>query len=250
MPDTLAEKPDPAIAAALRTVRARIDAAARSSGRAPDDVTLVAVSKTHSVEAVTSAMDAGQTCFGENRVQEAAEKFGPLRETHPALRLHLIGGLQTNKARAAVRIADVIETLDRERLADAIEEAGQRVGRIPHLLVQVNIGGELQKSGVPTGEADAFIEACRRRFGTFLQGLMCVPPERELPGPYFSRLATLRARHCLPVLSMGMSQDFEEAVRLGATHVRIGSAIFGHRPPAGGSAALQHAGLRPILQPL
>ena len=184
------------------------------------------------------------------RALRAGEKFAPLRESFPLLRLHLIGGLQTNKALDAVRIADVIETLDRDRLADAIETAAQRAGRLPALLVQVNIGDEAQKSGVPTHAADAFIEACRRRFGPAVQGLMCIPPEGESPDPYFARLAALRARHGLPILSMGMSQDFETAIRFGATHVRVGSAIFGARAPLGDGAALRHDRLRTGLQPL
>ena len=250
MANAIAEKPDPAIGEAIQAIRARIAAAARACNRSPEAVTLVAVSKTKPMQAVISALAAGQCCFGENRVQEAGEKFAPLRRDHPHLRLHLIGSLQTNKALEAVRIADVVETLDRQKLADAIEGAAQRAGRLPVLLVQVNIGDEAQKSGVPTAEADAFIEACRRRFGPSLQGLMCIPPEGETPDAYFAALAAMRARHALPVLSMGMSQDFEAAVRLGATHVRVGSAIFGHRATVASGAALQHARLRATLQPL
>ena len=219
------------VARALLAVRDRIAAAAaRSCVRAPEDVTLVAVSKTHPASAVLEALACGQTCFGENRVQEAAQKFEALRTGHPTLRLHLIGGLQTNKAEQAVRIADVIETLDRPRLAEAIQAAAQRAGRLPHLLVQVNIGDERQKSGIPTTEADAFIDACQTRFGEALRGLMCIPPENADPAPFFSRLAEMRTRHGLPWLSMGMSGDFEKAVELGATHIRVGSAIFGQRP--------------------
>ena len=214
---------------AMLNVRMRIDAAAHALARPPGDVTLVAVSKTHPASAVLEALACGQTCFGENRVQEAAQKFEALRAEHPALRLHLIGGLQTNKADAAVQIADMIETLDRPRLADAILSAAQRVGRLPQLLVQVNIGNEPQKSGVPTAQADSFIEACQNRFGPSLRGLMCIPPENVDPTPFFTRLAEMRARHGLPCLSMGMSGDFEVAIRLGATHVRVGSAIFGRR---------------------
>ena len=217
------------IARALLAVRTRMAAAASASGSSPDDVTLVAVSKTHPAADVLAALAVGQTCFGENRVQEAAQKFEALRAGHPALRLHLIGGLQTNKAEEAVRIADAIETLDRPRLADAIAAAAQRVGRLPTLLVQVNIGDEPQKSGIPTAQADAFINACRTRFGDHLNGVMCIPPEGADPAPFFARLADMRTRHGLPWLSMGMSSDFEIAIRLGATHVRVGSAIFGQR---------------------
>ncbi len=220
---------DAQIATALQAVRSRIAQAARDSGRDADGVTLVAVSKTHPVAAVEAALACGQTCFGENRVQEAGGKFAPLRAGHPQLALHLIGGLQTNKADEAVRIADVIESLDRPRLADALEAASQRVGRLPMLLVQVNIGDEPQKSGIPTASADAFIEACQLRFAAALTGLMCIPPADDDPSPHFARLAAMRARHGLPILSMGMSSDYEVAIRHGATHVRLGSAIFGAR---------------------
>jgi pyridoxal phosphate enzyme (YggS family) len=217
------------IRAALASINDRIAAAAHASGRQPDAVTLVAVSKTHPADAVRAALSAGQTVFGENRVQEAAAKFPALRTDWPTLRLHLIGGLQTNKADEAVRLADVIESLDRPKLADAIARAADRAGGLPDLLVQVNIGNEPQKSGVPTTEADAFIDLCRLRFGAKLRGLMCIPPADEDPAPHFATLASLAARHGLKVLSMGMSSDFEAAIRAGATHVRIGSALFGTR---------------------
>ena len=225
--------------ARLAQVQARIAAAARGAGRAPGAVTLVAVSKTHPAAAVLLALGAGQAVFGENRVQEAAAKFGPLRATHPALRLHLVGPLQTNKARDAVRTADVIESLDRPRLADAIADALQREGGPdgagldgggPALLVQVNVGNEPQKAGVPTAEADAFIQSCQAKFGARLRGLMCVPPALGDPAPHFAWLAGRAARHGLTVLSMGMSGDYEAAIAHGATHVRVGSAIFGSRP--------------------
>jgi len=219
----------PTLAERLHEVQARIAAAAGRSGRDTGSVTLVAVSKTHPAAAVAEALAAGQTVFGENRVQEALAKFPRLRESHAALRLHLIGGLQTNKARDAVRVADVIETLDRPRLADAIEAAVQHEGRQPDLLVQVNVGDETQKSGVPSAEADAFIEACRRRFGPALKGLMCIPPADADPTPYFRALAARAAQHGLGMLSMGMSADFEAAIEQGATHVRVGTAIFGAR---------------------
>ncbi|MDA8249696.1 MAG: YggS family pyridoxal phosphate-dependent enzyme [Rhodospirillales bacterium] len=221
-----------AIAANLAAVRARIAAAARRAGRAPEDVALVAVCKTHPASAVLQAIQAGQRRFGENRVQEAAAKFPPLRAACPDLRLHLIGGLQTNKARDALRLADVIETLDRARLADALADAADREGRLPTLLVQVNTGDEPQKSGIARAEADAFVAACRRRFGAALAGLMCIPPADADPAPHFAWLAACAARHGLGVLSMGMSADFEVAIAHGATHVRVGTAIFGHRPAA------------------
>jgi len=220
-----------AVAANLAAVRARIAAAAVRVGRLPADVSLVAVSKTHTPTAILHAISAGQQLFGENRVQEAAAKFPALRTAHPALRLHLIGGLQTNKAREAVRLADVIETLDRPRLADALADAAEREGRLPILLVQVNTGSEPQKSGIARAAADDFIAACRNRFGTALAGLMCIPPVEADPAPHFAWLAACAARHGLGVLSMGMSADFETAIAHGATHVRVGTAIFGHRPP-------------------
>lgn len=223
---------DPAaaeIAANLRRVQARIAAAAEAAGRPAGSVTLVAVSKTKPAAAVAAALAAGQTVFGENRVQEAAEKFPALRAAHPELRLHLIGGLQTNKARDAVRLADVIETLDRPRLADALAAAMEKEARRPELLIEVNTGEEPQKSGVPRAEADGFIDACKARFGVQLRGLMCVPPLGQDPRPHFTWLADCARRHDLPVLSMGMSADFEIAIACGATLVRVGTAIFGAR---------------------
>lgn len=220
------------VADAIRLVQARIDAALAAAGRAAGAARLIAVSKTYGAEAVQQAIDAGQRLFGENRVQEAEAKFPALRASCPELRLHLIGGLQTNKARDAVAVADVIESLDRPRLADAIAAAIQKLGRTPVLLVQVNTGDEPQKAGVPMGEADGFIEACQTRFGDALTGLMCVPPAEADPAPHFAALARMAARHRLPVLSMGMSGDFDSAIAAGATHVRVGSAIFGARPAA------------------
>ncbi|MGH7103358.1 MAG: YggS family pyridoxal phosphate-dependent enzyme [Acetobacteraceae bacterium] len=218
------------VAKNLALVRERISTAARAAGRRAEDVTLVAVSKTHPPGAVEVAITAGQLHFGENRVQEAAGKFPPFRPDHPGLTLHLIGGLQTNKARLAVRIADVIESLDRENLADAIAAAIQKEGRTPRLLIEVNVAGETQKSGIPRPEADAFINSCQQRFGPALVGLMCVPPAGQDPGPHFAWLARCALSHDLGVLSMGMSADFEAAIAAGATEVRIGSAIFGARP--------------------
>jgi PLP dependent protein len=216
------------IADNLRQVRERIAAAAIKAGRKPEDVTLVAVSKTKPVEAVRAALAAGQTVFGENRVQEAAEKFPQLRAAH-TFSLHLIGGLQTNKARDAVRIGDVIETLDRPKLADALAAAMAKEARRPGFLIEVNTGGEAQKSGVPRDEADAFITDCKARFGDGLLGLMCIPPHDEDPRPHFSWLADRAARHGLSVVSMGMSADYEIAIECGATLVRVGTAIFGGR---------------------
>ncbi len=217
------------IAANLAAIRARIEAATARAGRAPGSVTLVAVSKTHPQEAVVAALAAGQAVFGENRVQEAQAKFPGLRAAHPPMRLHIIGGLQTNKARDAVRVADVIETIDRPKLAAAIADAMAKEGRRPDCLVQVNTGDEAQKSGIPRAEADAFIRAARDEYGLPVTGLMCIPPVEQDPRPHFAYLRELAARHGLPVLSMGMSGDFEAAIAEGATHVRVGTAIFGHR---------------------
>jgi hypothetical protein len=217
-----------AIAANLKSVLHRIETAALTAGRDPAGITLIAVSKTHPVESVRAALAAGAKIFGENRVQEAEQKF-PL----PGAKLHIIGGLQTNKAAQAVRVADSIDSLDRDHLADAIDAAAQKAGRLPELLVQVNIGDEAQKSGVATADADRFIRAMRARFGANLAGLMCIPPEGVDPLPYFQRLAAMADAHGLAVRSMGMSGDFEIAIAAGATHVRIGTAIFGAREVLG-----------------
>jgi PLP dependent protein len=216
------------ISDSLRRVQDRIAGAAIAAGRKPEDITLVAVSKTKPVDAIVAALTAGQMVFGENRVQEAAAKFPALRREYD-LSLHIIGGLQTNKAREAVRIADVIESLDRPKLADAIEVAISREGRKPSLLIEVNTGSESQKSGIGRDQADDFIVACKARFGGALVGLMCVPPLDEDPRPHFTWLADRAARHGLTTVSMGMSADFEVAIACGATWVRVGSAIFGSR---------------------
>ena len=225
--------PDAPMTVALEPVRAAIAEAASRAGRPATDVTLVAVSKTVDGATVEEALRAGQLVFGENRVQEAQTKIPALRERWPGLRLHLIGTLQTNKAADAIALADVVESLDRPRLADALARAADRAGRLPELLVQVNVGDEPQKGGVPSAEADAFIESCQARFGPKLTGVMCVPPAGVDPAPFFAFLAACAARHGLHVLSMGMSADFPSAIAHGATHVRVGSAIFGARPPPG-----------------
>jgi pyridoxal phosphate enzyme (YggS family) len=218
------------ITANLATIRARIAEACIRANRAPEAVTLVAVSKTHPQDAVIAALAAGQTVFGENRVQEAQAKFPGLRAAHPAMTLHIIGGLQTNKARDAVAVADVIESLDRPKLAAAIATAMAKEGRRPDCLVQVNTGDETQKSGVARSEADAFIRAARDEYGLPVTGLMCIPPAEGDPRPHFAYLRGLADRHGLGIVSMGMSSDFEAAIAEGATHVRVGTAIFGHRP--------------------
>jgi pyridoxal phosphate enzyme (YggS family) len=219
----------PSIPTSLVRIRARIAEATARANRPAGSVTLVAVSKTHQADAVVAALGAGQTVFGENRVQEAAAKFPGLRPDWPALRLHLIGALQTNKAREAVRLADVIESLDRPRLAAALAAAMAQEGRRPAVLVQVNVGDEPQKAGIPRAAAADFLRACREEHGLPVAGLMCIPPAEGDPRPHFEWLAGLAARHALAVLSMGMSADFEAAIACGATHVRVGSAIFGSR---------------------
>lgn len=214
----------------LAAVKARIAAAARAAGRDPDSVTLVAVAKTHGPERIQPALVAGHRVFGENRVQEARAKWPALREHYPDLVLHLIGPLQTNKARDALALFDVIESVDRPRLAEALAREIERGGRRPRCFVQVNTGEEAQKAGVVPAEADTFIAACRDDYGLDVAGLMCIPPADEPPAPHFTLLAKIAERHGLSGLSMGMSADFETAIRFGASHVRIGSAIFGARP--------------------
>ncbi|HLJ62496.1 MAG TPA: YggS family pyridoxal phosphate-dependent enzyme [Stellaceae bacterium] len=209
----------------LAAITARIVAAARAAGREPRAITLVAVSKTQPAARVAEVMTLGQRVFGENRVNEAAEKFPALKARHPDLRLHLIGALQTNKVREAVALFDVIESLDRPRLAEALARQDRR----PDCFVQVNTGAEPQKSGVSLDAADRFIERCRGEWRLAVTGLMCLPPQGEDPAPHFERLAALARRHGLPHLSMGMSGDFETAIACGATEVRIGTAIFGGR---------------------
>jgi len=206
---------------------AAIAKAARTVGRDPLDVALTAVSKLQPWSAVAPVLAAGQRVFGENRVQEAMERW---REHRDGLELRLIGPLQTNKAREAVGFFDVIETLDRPRLAQVLEAEIQRAGRAPRLYVQVNTGEEPQKAGVAPGEADAFIDTCRRKHGLAIEGLMCIPPAGEPCGPHFALLAMIAHRNGLGRLSMGMSADFETAIAFGATSVRIGSALFGERP--------------------
>jgi pyridoxal phosphate enzyme (YggS family) len=214
-------------AEARRQVLAAIDAAARAAGRDPAAVTLTAVSKQQPWPRVAAALAAGQRVFGENRVQEAAERW---REQRQGVELRLIGPLQSNKSREALRLFDVIETLDRPRLARALADEIAAAGSAPKLLVQVNTGEEPQKSGVAPAEVDAFVAACRIDYGLTVSGLMCIPPADEPPGPHFALLAKLAARNGLSQLSMGMSADFETAIRFGATHVRVGSALFGARP--------------------
>ncbi|MFI4947603.1 MAG: YggS family pyridoxal phosphate-dependent enzyme [Alphaproteobacteria bacterium] len=224
------------IGANLAAVRGRIEAAARAAGRPEGAVTLVAVSKTHPIEAVRAALQAGQRIFGENRVQEALTKFPALRREFPDLVLHLIGPLQTNKVKDALAHGDVIETVDRPRLAEALAREIAKTGRRPACFIEVNTGEEPQKAGVLPVAADAFIGECRDRHHLPIVGLMCVPPEHEESALHFALLREIARRNGLLQLSMGMSADFETAIRFGATHVRVGTAIFGARRVMGAAA--------------
>src|ERR1051325_10570357 len=227
-----------AVAANLAGVRDRIAAAAKAAGRTAEAATLVAVSKTHPVDSVRAALQAGQRVFGENRMQEALAKFPALRREFPDLALHLIGPLQTNKVKDAVAHGDVIETVDRPRLAEALAREMERSGRRLPCFIEVNTGEEAQKAGVLPEAADAFIADCRGRLGLPVIGVMCIPPEHEEPALHFALLREIAKRNGLDQLSMGMSADFETAIRFGATHLRVGTAIFGaRRIPAGAAAA-------------
>lgn len=235
MPTPAASPLAPTLAGRLAEVRRQIDETLADCGRAPGSVTLVAVSKTHGADAAAEAIAAGQRVFGENRVQEAKAKWPALKEAHPDLELHLIGPLQTNKVREAVALFDVIETVDRPRLAEALAEEMARTGRRPRCLIEVNTGEEAQKAGVLPAEVDAFVAACRDTWALPVTGLMCIPPVDEEPAMHFALLAAMAERNGLTDISMGMSGDFPSAIRFGATHVRVGTAIFGARPaPAAG----------------
>jgi pyridoxal phosphate enzyme (YggS family) len=213
----------------LGIIRTRIERARRRFGPPPDHVELVAVSKTFPAEVIRPFLAAGQRVFGENRVQEAKDKWPALREDYPGVELHLIGPLQTNKAREAVALFDVIESVDREKLAGVLKTEMERAGRRLPVFVQVNIGEEPQKAGIPPAEAVAFAERCRAVHGLDVIGLMAIPPEGAPPGPYFAHIATLARAAGLSQVSMGMSADFETAIAMGATHVRLGSGLFGAR---------------------
>jgi pyridoxal phosphate enzyme (YggS family) len=217
------------VAANLAAVRARIDAAAVAAGRSAESVTLVAVPKTFPADHIRPALSAGHRVYGENRVQETAEKWPALRADFPDTTLHLIGPLQTNKVKEAVALFDVIETVDRPKLAAALRREIDRVGRAPICYVEINTGAEPQKAGVLPDHADAFLDQCRREFDLPIQGLMCLPPHNQDPAPHFTLLRDIARRNGLPVLSMGMTADFEIAIACGATHVRVGTAIFGQR---------------------
>lgn len=229
MTDTV-EAEQSGAATRLAEVRASLARAARDVGRDPAEVALVAISKTVPADGIRPALEAGQRLFGENYVQEAQAKWPALREAFPEVELHLVGPLQSNKARDAVALFDVIHSLDRPSLAAALARAVAATGRAPRLLVQVNTGEEPQKGGVAPADLDGFLALCRETHGLAVSGLMCIPPAEAPPSPHFALLAKLAARHGLAELSMGMSADYPEAVQLGATHVRVGTAIFGARP--------------------
>nr|WP_246057951.1 YggS family pyridoxal phosphate-dependent enzyme [Luteithermobacter gelatinilyticus] len=214
---------------ALETVLEKIAAAEKAAGRPPSSVRLVAVSKTHDADVITPVLQAGQRRFGENRVQEAAAKWPALKDRFPDTELHLIGPLQSNKARQAVRLFDVIETLDRPKLARTLARLFEEEGIRRDLFIQINTGEEAQKAGIAPREADDFIAFCKEELNLPVVGLMCIPPADEDPAPHFALLKKIAARHGLKELSMGMSNDYETAIALGATHVRLGTAIFGQR---------------------
>lgn len=213
----------------LEDIEGAISRAAEQAGRDSSDVRLICVTKTIDKNRIEPLLEAGRRDFGENRVQEAAAKWPGLRERFPDVRLSLIGPLQTNKVRDAIRLFDTIETVDRPKLAEALAKEMTRAARSPELFIQVNIGEEPQKAGVWPAEADAFIRQCREDYGLKISGLMCIPPADQPPSPYFALLAKIAKRNAISRLSMGMSSDFEAAIQLGATEVRIGSAIFGAR---------------------
>ena len=213
----------------LAEVRRKMAQVCAEAGRDPAGVTLVAVSKTFAADAIAPVIAAGQRVFGENRVQEAKAKWPALRERHADLMLHLIGPLQSNKAKEAVALFDAIHTVDRPSVCAALAKEIDRQGRAPLLLVEINTGAEPQKAGVLPDAADAFLSACRKTYGLGISGLMCIPPLQEAPAPHFALTAKIAARNGLPLLSMGMSADYETAIRFGATHIRVGSAIFGER---------------------
>ncbi|MEX0643833.1 MAG: YggS family pyridoxal phosphate-dependent enzyme [Parvularculaceae bacterium] len=214
----------------LARLRERLNAAAAEAGRDGTTITVVAVSKMHGPERILPLLEAGHRVFGENRVQEALAKWPALKARFPGIDLHLIGPLQSNKAKEAVALFDVIETLDRAKLAKALAGEIAAQGRRPRLFVQINTGEEPQKAGVAPQDADAFLLACRHEHGLEIKGLMCIPPADEAPAPHFALLAKIARRNQLDFLSMGMSGDYETAAQLGATHVRVGTEIFGPRP--------------------
>lgn len=222
-------EPGTDIAENMARVKARVAEAAHAAGRSAAEITLVAVGKSHSGARIRSALEAGHRVFGENRVREAEEKWPTLKSVFPGVRLHLIGPLQRNKVRRAVDLFDVIETVDGAKLARALADETNRTGRCPDCFIQVNTGEEPQKAGVVPADADAFIKTCRDDFGLPVRGLMCIPPFAEEPSLHFALLKGIAERNGVRELSMGMSHDFDIAVRFGATSIRVGTAIFGER---------------------
>jgi len=218
-----------AISSRLEQVRTEIDRACRDAQRGPAEVSLIAVSKTFGADAIEPVIAAGQHVFGENRVQEAKMKWPPLLSKHAGIELHLIGPLQSNKAKEAVALFDAIHSVDRTSLCEALAKEISKQARRPILFVEINTGAETQKAGVLPQEADAFLATCNKKYGLNISGLMCIPPLDEAPGPHFALTAKIAKRNGLRFLSMGMSADFATAIALGATHVRVGSAIFGER---------------------
>jgi len=221
---------DHSVPAALARVKDEVATACREARRDPASVTLIAVSKTFPPEAIEPVLAAGQRVFGENRVQEAKAKWPALKATWPGLALHLIGPLQSNKAKEAVALFDAIHAVDRASLAEALAKEIARQGRNPLLFVEINTGAEPQKAGVLPEAADEFLRTCRETYGLTVAGLMCIPPFDEAPAPHFALTAKIAKRNGLSLLSMGMSADFPTAIAFGATHVRVGTAIFGSRP--------------------
>ena len=221
---------DHSVPAALARVKDEVATACREARRDPASVTLIAVSKTFPPEAIEPVLAAGQRVFGENRVQEAKAKWPALKATWPGLALHLIGPLQSNQAKEAVALFDAIHAVDRASLAEALAKEIARQGRNPLLFVEINTGAEPQKAGVLPEAADAFLRTCRETYGLTIAGLMCIPPFDEAPAPHFALTAKIAKRNGLSLLSMGMSADFPAAIAFGATHVRVGTAIFGSRP--------------------
>jgi hypothetical protein len=214
----------------LREVRNQIEKAAKAAGREASAVRLIAISKTFEAEDIAPVIEAGQRVFGENRVQEAKAKWPALREKHSGIELHLVGPLQSNKVKEALALFDAIHSVDRAKLATELAKEIQKAGNSPQLFVQVNTGAEPQKAGVLPEDTDAFIKECRETYSLNIAGLMCIPPLEEAPAPHFALTKKIADRNGLKLLSMGMSADFESAINFGATHVRVGSAIFGNRP--------------------
>ena len=229
MSRSMSTDPTTPAAGGLDIVRTQIAKAALRAGRSADDITLVAVSKTFPVEHIRPVLEAGQRVFGENRVQEAQKKWPPLLAGHPGVELHMIGPLQSNKAKEAVALFDAIHSVDRPSLCEALSKEIAKQAKRPRLFVEINTGAEPQKAGVLPQDADDFLARCRDANGLVIDGLMCIPPAEEAPAPHFALTAKIAKRNGLKLLSMGMSADFAAAIAMGATHVRVGSAIFGAR---------------------